>query len=147
MEARPFRLGVNGQIVELVRGPKERLEHLSKHPELDARDVGYCALALFRKEPFADYLAIAAIEGDDEIWTPIYEEPDIIDWMAGFVYADPERKKKLKEMERSIGKFGESFGWQPDVILEDSMTAMELDNFITYISNKETTDGKLYPPE
>jgi hypothetical protein len=77
--------------------------------------VGNCAVALFRRRPEMDYLAI---KNEDNEWTLVFDKHPLVYWIGG-VALGTEAQRALHLVERNQGKFADRFGWNADVAIED----------------------------
>ncbi len=138
-EIKPYPMKLNGESMMVVRNHSDRSEYLKNHAEVDPSDIGYVAIALFRKQDYVDYIAIAVVDDveNTESWTPVYEQYEMVDWFAGFTLRhNAERDRSLDNMHRKIGSFATSYGWNADVVVETEPTPNEWDNYISFLSNK-----------
>jgi hypothetical protein len=94
-------------------------------------------IALFRKRPEMDYLAIKNEQGR----LFLFDSQNVIDWFAGFALAK-ERQKQLLQTERSLGKFALAHGFNPDVVVQDYPLEWEVDLYVKHISGSTEQEWK-----
>lgn len=100
-----------------------------------ALNIGNCAVALFRKRPEMDYLAV---QMDEENWIFMFDKHPLIYYMGG-VALGREAQHQLHMMEKFNGfkTFYEKFGWSPDVVVEDYPSKDEVDVYMDYLMRND----------
>lgn len=139
----PYPCKIDGETAYLVRNPSDRADLRKDQPELDPQRIGLLALALFWKKSQMDYLAVGFInEEGEEGWTRMFENYEMMDWMAGFVLppadqfsnkqvsldevsAKATRERDLRAQHRANQTFAHTYGWAPDIVIEWEPTAQE----------------------
>lgn len=149
MAVTPYEITLGDKPFWVVEDMASRAEYLRHAPKANPWEVGYVALAAFRKKPYVDYVAVGQINDvtGDETWIKAFEQYEWFDWMAGTVYDQPERAKQLKSTERKLGKFMLEFGWAPNYYLETEPSQIEFDAFIDHVTSKDVVNGNLIIPE
>lgn len=140
----PYPLKLNGENMYVVRNPFDREAYLRDHPAMPPEALGYVAVALFREKNYADYIAIATVDdvGETEHWTPVYEQYELVDWFAGFTIEEgTQRWTNLHTIHRKVGRFVAAYGWGPDVVVEQYPSENEMDNYITFVVDKDVDHG------
>ena len=101
-------------------------------------------IALFRKEPGADYLHLAF--GEPERQTRLFEKIELITWIGG-VALTKERERMLKGLNRINGDFDARFGFRPAVVIEDYTADEEYQEYMRYLTRDIQDDNLTIPEE
>ena len=146
-EKTPLPLKLNGESILVVRNAVDRAEWLAAHPD-EKKPLYLCALALFHRLDYMDYLAIEVKddEGEEGRWTLGYEKYELIDWMAGFALEEGSRRyHDLHQTHRRLGKFAIRYGWNPDTVVESEPSEQEKEHYIDWVTRD--LDGDVGVPE
>lgn len=122
----PIPMPIN---LENAEGRKKRIELL----------IGNCAIALFRKRPELDYLAVLNQnkESEEDEWTFIFDKHALIYWMGNLALTR-EGQRSLHLANRNHGTFEDRYGWNPDIIIESWPSERELEAYIDYQTAQDT---------
>lgn len=95
--------------------------------------LGNCACVLFRRQQEVDYLAID-LEDDEEQTLRVFNNPDMVRWMAGFRIIEKEgnvfRQAVLNHENSPNESFRERTGWNPFIIEKEEPNEGELEMFL-----------------
>lgn len=127
----------------LVRTRQEVIDLLMEDPSRIGR-VGMIALSMFRLRPEMDYIGIGIVEIDaEEHWQRVFGIENEVDWMAGI--ANPysrERVEDLNRVHRNNKSFRQIYGWNPDLIIEDVPTELEVEAYTEHLIGDALEDDE-----
>lgn len=103
--------------------------------------VGNCAIALFRKRPELDYLAVIrqSEEAEEGEWTFIFDKHALIYWMGNLALTK-EGQRALHLANREHGTFEARYGWNPDIVIESWPNEREIGAYIDYQTARDPHD-------
>lgn len=139
-EAYPCK--VNGSTSFLVRDSEMREALKKRSPLLHPRNIGLLALALFWRDSHMDYIAVG-FQREKEEWTRMFEQYDLLDWMAGFVLpVNQRRQRDLAVQHRNNQTFLETYGWTPDTVIELRPSEHEREGYTQAIIGGDLDDDE-----
>jgi hypothetical protein len=117
------------------------LEYGGRRKEV-ALGLGNCAIALFRKRPEMDYLAIHHQHEDEMRWTYVFNKHALVYWMGGIALTK-EGQRSIYLADREHGSFESRHGFRPDVIIEDYPSQHEVDAYIEFQAEVMDNDSAM----
>lgn len=111
------------------------LEYGGRQKKL-ALTIGNCAIALFRKRPEMDYLAVQHQHEEETRWTYIFNKHALIYWMGNLALTT-EGKKALSLANRTHGTFYSRYNFNPDVVVEDYPHEHEVETYIQSLTEED----------
>jgi hypothetical protein len=120
MALESFDITIDGRKFYTLPHDEDRVEYLVENPNRDPKDVAILMVSIFRNKGFMDMVELVEIDdAEDDFHTHvILGRLALVDWIVGFSL-DKDRQRELKATERVAGVFGERFGWNPTVTVDD----------------------------